>query len=567
MLLRTKLVLAYSTLVAGVVSALLLIASFALDNLNRRNLAGADHALAEITQANHRLAEDILTRNGERFVTELARSAANELSLLLGHRSTRDYAALRADARLRAAANRDIHALDRVAGYTDVLDRAGVSVWHPNPEVEGRNFIEWKDRYPEMWMLVERSFREAEVRGYYSFLDRDNRGRRKYMVLRQVPGTPFIVAAVVNIEDFFLPVQREIGSGGQQARAAMTARVAAGADAERKRMASWVFAAGAFAMVAAVLLAFWLARHVARPLDRLRAGVIRLGRGDFSVEVPEKGSAEVRDLAQAFNRLGGELAEHTARLAGEAAAREALESEIRIARRIQEAMLPGAASPCLARPEYELHGANREAREVGGDFYDFFPLAGDRLALLIADVSGKGIPAALFMAVSRTLLKDACLRAENPAQALVQANRALCRENEACMFVTVFLAFYDIASGRLEFANGGHPEPWLLRARGGRESFGRLGDPMLGARPDHIFRGGHVELQAGDTLFMYTDGVTEAMSPGGEAFGATRLQGLLADTAALPTEAMGRRIVAALDAYQAGTPFDDITLLILRRRA
>ena len=133
MLLRTKLVLAYSTLVAGVVSALLLIASFALDNLNRRNLAGADHALAEITQANHRLAEDILTRNGERFVTELARSAANELSLLLGHRSTRDYAALRADARLRAAANRDIHALDRVAGYTDVLDRAGGSVWHPNP--------------------------------------------------------------------------------------------------------------------------------------------------------------------------------------------------------------------------------------------------------------------------------------------------------------------------------------------------------------------------------------------------------------------------------------------------
>ena len=109
-----------------------------LDNLNRRNLAGADHALAEVTQANHRLAEDILTRNGERFVTELARSAANELSLLLGHRSTRDYAALRADARLRAAANRDIHALDRVAGYTDVLDRAGVSVWHPNPEVEGR---------------------------------------------------------------------------------------------------------------------------------------------------------------------------------------------------------------------------------------------------------------------------------------------------------------------------------------------------------------------------------------------------------------------------------------------
>jgi sigma-B regulation protein RsbU (phosphoserine phosphatase) len=90
---------------------------------------------------------------------------------------------------------------------------------------------------------------------------------------------------------------------------------------------------------------------------------------------------------------------------------------------------------------------------------------------------------------------------------------------------------------------------------------------MLGARPDHAFHCGHVDLRAGDTLFMYTDGVTEAMSPEGEAFGAARLEGLLADIAALPTEAMGQRIVATLDDYQRGTPFDDITLLILRRRA
>ncbi len=566
MLLRTKLVIAYSALVVCMAGVLLLIADYALDNLSRQNLAGADRALAQITQANRRLAETILTRNGEEFVAATARSAANELSHMLVRRQTRDYAGLRADLRLRAAANRDILALDRVAGYTDVLDRDGVSVWHPNPDVEGRNFSEWKDRYPEMWALVARSFREAEVRGYYSFLDRDNRARRKYMVLRQVTDTPFIVAAVVNIEDFFAPVQTEIGSAGQQARVVMTARLAADADAERDRMKSGVFAAVAFAMAAAVLLALGLARYVARPLGRLRDGVIRLGRGDFSVEVPEKGSAEVRDLAQAFNRLGGELARHTARLAREAAAREALESEIRIARRIQEAMLPAADSPCLGRDEYELHGLNREAREVGGDFYDFFLLPDGRLALLIADVSGKGIPAALFMAVSRTLLKDACRRDGDPARILDEVNRALCQENEACMFVTVFLAFYDIGTGRLDFANGGHPEPRLLRSTGGLESFGRLGDPMLGARADHVYRCGHLDIQAGDTVFLYTDGVTEAMSPEGEAFGDARLKPLLADTVRLSAESIGRRITAALDDFQAGTPFDDITLLILRRK-
>jgi serine phosphatase RsbU (regulator of sigma subunit) len=565
--LRTKLVIAYSALVAGVVAALLLIADYALEDLTRRNLSGADHALSQVTEANRRLAEQVLTRNGERIVSGVAESAATELSLLLAHRSTRDYGALRADARLRAAANRDIRALGRVAGYTDVYDRTGVSVWHPNPDVEGRNFAEWKDRYPEMWALVVRSFREPEVRGYYSFLDRYNHSKRKYMVLRQVPNTPFIVAAVVNIEDFFAPVQREIGAASQQARAAMAARVAAGADAERDRLESGVGVAAALALAGAVLLALWLARRVAAPLSRLRDGVIRLGRGDFAVEVPEQGGAEVRDLAQAFNRLGGELDRYTARLAGEAAAREALESEVRIARRIQEAMLPGADSPCLARSEYELHGANREAREVGGDFYDFFRLAGDRLAVLIADVSGKGIPAALFMAVSRTLLKDACQRSADPAQALARANRALCQENEACMFVTVFLAFYDIASGRLDYANGGHPEPRLLRAAGGQEILARLGDPVLGALPDHAYRCGHADLRTGDTLFLYTDGVTEAMSPEGEAYGLARLERLLAETATLPAETMGRRVVAALDDYQKGTPFDDITLLILRRKA
>ncbi|MBK9326054.1 MAG: hypothetical protein IPN00_06890 [Hydrogenophilales bacterium] len=164
MLLRTKLVLAYSALVAGVVSALLLIASFALDNLNRRNLAGADHARAEITQANHRLAEDILTRNGERFVATLARSAANSFPCC--------WAIVRPGlcrpARRRPAPGRRQPGHPRPGpggGLHRRLDRAGVSVRHQSGG-GGRNFRQWKARYPEMWMLVGRSFREPEVRGY-----------------------------------------------------------------------------------------------------------------------------------------------------------------------------------------------------------------------------------------------------------------------------------------------------------------------------------------------------------------------------------------------------------------
>ncbi|MBK9326055.1 MAG: SpoIIE family protein phosphatase [Hydrogenophilales bacterium] len=217
-------------------------------------------------------------------------------------------------------------------------------------------------------------------------------------------------------------------------------------------------------------------------------------------------------------------------------------------------MLPGAASPAW-RPEYELHGANREAREVGGDFYDFFPLAGDRLALLIADVSGKGIPAALFMAVSRTLLKDACLRAENPAgpgpgqPGPVPGERGLHVRHR----VPGVLRHRQRPPG---VANGGHPGPGCCAPGAAGKTSGASATPCSTRGPITSSAAAMSSSQAGDTLFMYTDGVTEAMSPGGEAFGTARLEGLLADTAALPAEAMGRRIVATLDDYQAGTPFD-----------
>jgi sigma-B regulation protein RsbU (phosphoserine phosphatase) len=242
-----------------------------------------------------------------------------------------------------------------------------------------------------------------------------------------------------------------------------------------------------------------------------------------------------------------------------------MESEVRIARHIQESLLPRTFPPFPDHPELSLFASNIPAKEVAGDFYDFFFIDEERLVLTIADVSGKGIPAALFMAVCRTLLKDVCLEVDDPAIALARVNRALCQDNDACMFVTLYLAYYEVATGRLTFANAGHEEALLLDPSGSAKPFGRMGDIALGVVCDQSYRRGEVRLARGETLFLYTDGVHEAFSPAAEPYGRKRLGRLLSKAHHLPVEELAGAVLTDLATFQQDRQHDDITLLVLRR--
>lgn len=247
----------------------------------------------------------------------------------------------------------------------------------------------------------------------------------------------------------------------------------------------------------------------------------------------------------------------------EHAALEALRRELDIARQIQRSILPATFPPFPQHRELELFATMLSAREVGGDFYDFFLLEDGTLGFVIGDVSGKGMPAALFMAVSRTLVRATALAGLSPGRCLERVNRLLCAENPSDMFVSLCYGVLDFATGRVRFSNGGHNPPLWRRGHGTVEPLPRTG-PLLGVLDEAVFAEAVVELRPSDTLLLYTDGVTEAVDADERLFGDDALVQLLAATAAAPP-ALVQQVVAHVQAHSSGVAqSDDVTLLAIR---
>ena len=242
-----------------------------------------------------------------------------------------------------------------------------------------------------------------------------------------------------------------------------------------------------------------------------------------------------------------------------------LDKELKLASDIQTNMLPMVFPPFPERTEFDLYAATAPAKEVGGDFYDFFLVDQDHLALVIADVSGKGIPAALFMMVSKTLIKNQMMSGQDPASAIEWVNRQLCERNSSMMFVTVWLALIEISTGKCLVCNAGHENPVIRRDGGDFEVLKYKHGMFIGVKSEAKYSNREVELHPGDCVFVYTDGVPEAVNAENKMFGEKRLaETLNQDPAAAPDELI-RRVREAVDSYAGSTQqFDDITMLCLR---
>ncbi len=241
----------------------------------------------------------------------------------------------------------------------------------------------------------------------------------------------------------------------------------------------------------------------------------------------------------------------------------ALRRELDIARDIQQSIVPKSFPD---RPDVCLFADMIPAQEVGGDFYDFFFLDETRIGILVGDVSGKGVPAALFMAMTRTLLRSAALACATPGECLARVNALLIPDNTAEMFVTVFYGILDLASGRLVYSSGGHNSPYVLRSGGRVEVLPRTRGTVLGMLDGIEFATGDGTLGAGDGLVLFTDGITEAMDHAGSLFGEAGLEAALARCGSSTPKQVVQRILGDVDRHAAGAPqSDDITALVLRR--
>ena len=241
----------------------------------------------------------------------------------------------------------------------------------------------------------------------------------------------------------------------------------------------------------------------------------------------------------------------------------AVQNELDVARDMQQSILPRQFPK---QPTFEVFGNMEAARQVGGDFFDIINLEGGRVGLAIADVSGKGVPAALFMMSSRTLLKGAAIGHGEPGAALAEVNDLLEADNDSAMFVTVFYGVYDPATGTLTYANGGHNPPLIVHPDGSSTVLEPTGGIALGVAPGLPYGQAEAHLDPGDIVVLYTDGVTEAMDPDNVEFELERLQRVYAESPPADARAANDAAFKAVHAFAAGAPqSDDITCVTLMR--
>ena len=242
---------------------------------------------------------------------------------------------------------------------------------------------------------------------------------------------------------------------------------------------------------------------------------------------------------------------------------EAIESQLRIASRIQTDALPAVAPKFAAYPELNLRASMDTAKEVGGDFYDYFSIDEHKICFLIADVSGKGVPAALFMMTAKTMIRDCALNFGNTAEIFTAVNARLCENNKAGMFATAWIGILDMRTMTLQYTNAGHNYPLLLRDGKCRILKKRHG-LILAGMDDTMYRQDELKLCEGDRLLLYTDGITEARNPTAAMYGEDRLIRLIEETGDEPGEDVLKKITEDVNKFVSGAPqFDDMTMVVL----
>ena len=248
---------------------------------------------------------------------------------------------------------------------------------------------------------------------------------------------------------------------------------------------------------------------------------------------------------------------------------ESLKTDLAVAGEIQQAILPRIFPPFPENErELDLAATMTPAKDVGGDFYDFFRIDDDHIGLVMADVSGKGVPAAIFMAVSRTLIRTIAMQGFEPGECLTKSNNLLFKESIDSMFVTVFYAIYNIRTGEIDYCNGGHNAPYIRKANGSIEMMPLSTNCMVGAIDDWDYKSAKSQLGVGDTLVMYTDGVNEAFNVDFQEYGDERMEQLLKQQSGKDCRALIDAQMNDVKAFAGEAPqSDDITIMALKRKA
>ncbi|RAK63040.1 PP2C family protein-serine/threonine phosphatase [Phenylobacterium kunshanense] len=394
---------------------------------------------------------------------------------------------------------------------------------------------------------LRRSFRDGRIR-FDEYSDAFGDFRSIYLPVRGADGRTYVVGADVEL-------------GMVQARLVQALRMSVGVG---------------IAMFALSMALGWLlVDRIVSPLMRLTDFTRNMGQRNFQPDEREMAAMEaigarrrdeVGSLAEAMTAMIARLQRYLVEMEAATAARERVEGELSAARDIQVGMLPRTFPPFPQRRDIDVYALLESAKQVGGDLYDYVLVDRDRLFFVVGDVSGKGVPAALFMAMTTTLFKATALSGQAPDEVMARVNAELARDNAAEMFVTAFCGVLDLRTGAVAYSDGGHEAPFVRRADGRVERLPKLKGMALGVIDEATFETGNFRLEAGDALVLFTDGVSEATNAEDALFTTARIEAALASARREPgARDLAEGLAEDVRVFVGATPqSDDIAILVVR---
>ncbi len=320
-------------------------------------------------------------------------------------------------------------------------------------------------------------------------------------------------------------------------------------------------------LVLASVVALIVAGKIVKPVECMTKRIDEISGTDLAFELDDSYHTgdEIEVLAQAFATLSKRTINYIDQITRITAEKERIGAELSLATKIQADMLPNLFPAFPERPEFDIYATMTPAKEVGGDFYDFFLIDNNHLGLVMADVSGKGVPAALFMMMSKILVNNYAQMGGSPARVLELTNAQICKNNDEEMFVTVWFGVLDITSGIVTAANAGHEFPILRKADGSFELFKDKHGFVIGGMDGMKYRDYQFKLEKGGTLFLYTDGVAEATNSQNQLFGTDRMLAALNTDPQAPPKVLLENMKKAVDEFVGDAPqFDDLTMLSVK---
>jgi sigma-B regulation protein RsbU (phosphoserine phosphatase) len=499
--------------------------------------------------------------------TDLYISASEEILMVTCYRAAYDaknnlIGVIGLDIALSSLNDRIINTQVGKKGYALLLDKSGKVIAHPKLT---KGSQKWDESFKtENWLTVTNQglgrIALEMTRGARGVQQGDFDGGEKYIAYAPIKSTNWSIGVVMPVDEIVLP-----------AKITKEKIISRRDDTEKdikKRLSSMQWQALVFFLgiiIAISIIALKLSNTITKPMISLTKGAQVIGNGKLDYKIDIKTGDELEDLADAFNKMADDLKVYIQNLQETTAAKERIQSELNVAREIQLGLLHKIFPPFPAHSQFDLFAMLEPAKEVGGDLYDFFLVDDDHLCFALGDVSDKGVPAALFMTITMALIRNTAQESFNPAFMMSKINDTLSADNPRAMFVTLIIGILNIRTGKVLYANGGHNPPILIRNDGAPVFKKELSGPLVGHLDGLQFKDLALKLNPGDYLFLYTDGVTEALNRKNEFFSDARLLKEMGHRAQKDVEGITREIRRKINEHTGSAPqSDDIAMMMIR---